>query len=497
MKVEDTFTAIYSGCNVLVDRLNDGTVATVRLGGGNCVTHILVTYLQERKGWYDLYRESVTVFSQWKFDTHFLVLEKVDNPSTELAASVVAAKCPAIRKVSAQDNKGLWTALGLAYLEHISLHIGDPDFGYFTYFSGLLANSGLSQDVPFFGYLNQLGKALANGRAGDIIDTWFQDQSFQEELVRVVKHLTIHYVKQHPDHDDLNFFEGGVAGFETDVKFGQEVSESMISFAALALPVRLVMYSLDPNTLRKGYGGDPSHPTLARIHLLRQYEAFYILYSKPFLEVEGYTVGKGRSSPRFTQGTLDCLYYTPKNDRIQLQGSASIEEYNQATAAFAHKAQLIGGIEATIVCLFETLKTQPLPGDLKFFNSQLLNDTYLLRAFYQKSLAKMNALPESLWPAAEPLLVLRRSGVLEDLSVMQTCDKCQSEVGETQLECKHYICKGCFAAKVAEVRAQKGYVVDPSGEAVEDLICPILGCTGFEKVSGKSLQILLGDTLEG
>jgi len=494
VRVKEDSDALYSGSKMRVDQLNEGTVATVRLGTGNAPNSIQVTYLLERKGQYDLYREGVTVFSQWKFSTDFLVWEKATNPSTKQAASVVAAKCPAIRKVSSQDNKGLWTALGLAYLEHISLHIGDEDF---TYFWTLLGNSGLSQDASIFGYLKELWEVRIKGHAGNVIDTWFENQSFQEELVRVVKHLTIHYVKQHPDHEDLNFFEGGVAGFETDVKFGQEVSEPMIGFAALALSVRLIMYTLDPTQLRKGYGGDPSHPKQARIHLLRQYETFYILYSKPFLEVEGYILGQGRSSSRITQGTYDCLYFTPKNDKIQLQGSASIEEYNQATAAFAHKAQLIGGIEAAIVCLFETLKAQPLPGDLKFFNSQLLNDTYLLRAFYQKSLAKMNTLPESVWPAAEPLLVLKRSGVLEDLSVMQMCDKCQSEVGETQLECGHYICRNCFAAKVAEVRALKGYAVDPSGEAVDDLICPILGCTHFEKVSGKSLQILLGDTLEG
>jgi len=371
-------------------------------------------------------------------------------------------------------QQGTVDSLGLAYLEHISLHIGDQDFSYFW---GLLGYSGLSEDASIFGYLKQLREARSSGHAGDVIDTWSENQSFQEELVRVVKHLTIHYVKQHPDHDDLNFFEGGVAGFETDVKFGQEVSEPMIGFAALALPVRLTMYTLDPTQLRKGYGGDPSHPTLARIHLLRQFETFYILYSKPFLEVEGYTLGQGRSSSRFTQGTLDCLYYTPKNDKIQLQGSASKEEYQLVTANFARKAQLIGGIEAAIVCFFETLKTQPLTGDLKFFNSQLLNDTYYLRAFYRKSLAKMESLPEEVKTSAVPLYVLSRSGVLEDLSVMQMCDKCQSEVGEAQLECKHYICKGCFAVKVAEVRAQKGYVVDPSGEAVDDLICPILGCT--------------------
>ena len=110
MRVEEAFVALYSGSQILVDQLNDGTVATVTLGAGNVPRTIQVTYLLERKGWYDLYREGVTVFSQWKFSTGFLVQEKVDNPSTELAASVVAAKCPAIRKVSAQDNKGLWTA---------------------------------------------------------------------------------------------------------------------------------------------------------------------------------------------------------------------------------------------------------------------------------------------------------------------------------------------------------------------------------------------------
>jgi len=155
MRVEEAFVALYSGSQILVDQLNDGTEAIVTLGAGNVPRTIQVTYLVERKGWYDLYREGVTVFSQWKFSTGFLVQEKVDNPSTELAASVVAAKCPAIRKVSAQDNKGLWTALGLAYLEHISLHIGDQDFSYFW---TLLGNSGLSQDASISGISNNYGK---------------------------------------------------------------------------------------------------------------------------------------------------------------------------------------------------------------------------------------------------------------------------------------------------------------------------------------------------
>ena len=98
--------------------------------------------------------------------------------------------------------------------------------------------------------------------------------------MRVVKHFTIHYVKQHPDHDDLNFFEGGVTGFETDVIYGRGFDDPMIGFVALTLPVRLIMYTLDPTKLRKVYEADPSHPTLAYIHLLRLYERFCILYSK-------------------------------------------------------------------------------------------------------------------------------------------------------------------------------------------------------------------------
>jgi hypothetical protein len=492
-RIEDTFQAEYSGNPTLVDKLNDGTVVTITLGSGNTPSKITVTYLIERKGWEDLYREGVTVFSQWKFSTGFLVHEKEDNPSSKLAASVIATKCPAIRKVSAQDNKGLWTALGLASLEHISLHVGEDNFSYFW---GLLGQSGLPQDDPIFGYLQQLWQARVTGHAGDTIDTWFDNQSFQEELVRVVKHLTLSYVKTHPNHEDLSFFEGGVTGFETDVKFAKEVSEPMIGFAALALPIKLAVYSLDPDQLRKGYGGDSSHPKLARINLLRQYEVFYILYSQAFLEVEGYTLEKGRSNPKFTAGAFECLYYTPKNDKIQLKGSASAEEYQQAVSSFSHKAQLIGSIESSIACIFNVLKTKPLPGNVKFFNSQLLNATYLLRANYRKSLAKLESLPDDVKPVAVPLYNLGQSGVLDDLSVMQMCDKCQTEVGEAQLTCGHYICKGCFARHIAEVKAQKGYVIDPAGEAVEDLICPILGCTHFEKITGKTLQILMGEQLE-
>ena len=63
VRVEDTFKAIYSQGIMLVDKLNEGTVATVRLGTGNVAAFIQVTYLLERKGQYDLYREGVTVFS--------------------------------------------------------------------------------------------------------------------------------------------------------------------------------------------------------------------------------------------------------------------------------------------------------------------------------------------------------------------------------------------------------------------------------------------------
>ena len=491
--IDDTFQAEYSGNPILVDKLNDGTVATVTLGTANLPVKITVTHLIERKGWEDLYREGVTVFSQWKFSTLFLVQEKIDNPASKLAATVIATKCPAIRKVSAQDSKGLWTALGLAYLEHISLHVGDDDFNYFW---ALLGQSGLPQDDPIFGYLQQLWKARVTGHAGDTIDSWFDNQSFQEELVRVVKHLTLHYVKSNPTHDDLNFFEGGVTGFETDVRFAKEVSEPMIGFAALALPVKLTVYSLDPDQLRKGYGGASSHPKLARINLLRQYEVFYILYTQAFLEVEGYTLGAGRSNPRFTACTLDCLYYTPKNDKIQLNGSASAEDYQQAVSSFAHKSQLIGKIENSIACIFKVLKSKPLPENVKFFNTQLLNETYQFRAYYRKSLVKLENLPEDVKPAAVPLYELSLSGVLDDLSAMQMCDKCQTQVGEAQLNCGHYVCKDCFARHIAEVKVQKGYVIDPAGEAVDDLICPILGCANFEKITGKTLQMLLGDQLE-
>lgn len=80
-------------------------------------------------------------------------------------------------------------------------------------------------------------------------------------------------MKSHPDY--LNFLRG-VAGFETDVRFAKEVSEPMIGFATLALTVKLIVYSLDPNQLRKGYGSDSSHQKLAYIHILRQDEVFYV-----------------------------------------------------------------------------------------------------------------------------------------------------------------------------------------------------------------------------
>lgn len=438
---------------------------------------------------FDPYKEAVSVFSQAKFSTELLTREKADLPVVTTAASIIAAKFPRLRKVSWQNNEGFWTAVGLAYLEHIFLHIGDADSDSFGY---LLLDNGIAGDDPIFGYLKLLANRRASGHAGDLIDSWFGNYSFQIDLVRVVKSLTIAYVRKHPDQlPSSSSFKGNIEDLEAEIIAKQEVSESVMEVVALALPIRLIVYVMKGELLRKTYGCNPTYAKLAKIHILQQDQVYSILYSTAFLKVEGYPEANRIKSP-FAPSTLALLYYTPKPLAIP----PADKEYSQIREDFSHKAKLFGCIESLIITLFEALKTKPLPAAVHFFTPTLCSDASNLHRVYQALLPALRSLPEDELKEIEPLYALEKWKGLEDLSVLQLCGKCKMRMGDAKLECGHYICQSCFITKAEEVKAQKGYILDRAGEAVDGLGCPVTQCELHDKVSRQSLQILLGDQLE-
>lgn len=437
------------------------------------------------------YAEGVRIYSKEIFPLEVLEEDYSYSQNATLTLSLIRLHCVGIRKCAAGEEMAFWRVIGIAYVEHlarISTHI--------TELQAFLASSQ-AEDCPLVSEtLQQLYSFKETNRAGLAwLQGLYHSQSFWQQLSQFLKQFIIRYVIDHKLYPDL--FSGENPAL-IELFFTQDdYEDTALKVISEALSLKIIVYSLEPQQLKRTYMVETENKRLAVVFLFRNMAQYHILYSQAQLEVEKYRlntldIGEAQGNG----GNSDRLYYVTKS-RKQLQSNLARDIYTsdercKSLTWFAATAQ------DWIYSLLKSIETHH--ASAQFYSEDIVRSTLLQLQEYNSTLLKLHNSPlrhhsEFVRGILEKLEQgsLQKAFQTEQIRAlfqqMRVCDYCH-QPGSVILECAHSFCREHIESYVRKYSQEKPFFLKVDGKTTEDFRCPLLNC--FVRISGPKYREIIG-----
>jgi len=437
------------------------------------------------------YAEGVRIYSKEIFPLEVLEEDYSFSQNSDLALRLIRLHCVGIRKCAAGEEIAFWRVIGIAYVEHLARASTN-----ITQLQALLASSE-TQNYPLVPeILHQLHSFKQANRAGLVwLQGLYHSQSFWSQLSQFLKLFVIRYVIDHRLYPDL--FAGDDPAL-VELFFTQDdYEDTALKVVSEALSLKIVVYSPEPQQLKRTYMVETENRRLAVVFLFRDMAQYHILYSKAQLEVEKYSLdtltigemeGKG--------GDVGALYYVTKS-RKQLQSNLSRDIYTsnercKALTWFSATAQ------DWICSLLKSIETHHA---FQFYSEDIVKSTLLQLQEYNATLLKLQNSPLKQHSEFERGILekleqgsLQKAFQTEQIKAlfqqMKVCDYCH-QPGSVILECTHSFCREHIELYVHKYSQEHPLFLKANGETTEDFRCPLLNC--FVRISGPKYREIIGN----
>lgn len=436
----------YLGSPLHMDDIGEGSQATITLKPPSHITHIEITTLHPASSpLRSLFHEGIIVFSRYLFPTIYLEPEYRDKSLIK----VISSRFPGIRKVNNAGNNGFWTAVGVAYLEHLANPVVSE-----TELEGFVEKlKEIGEECKeLVGFLGDLrGKRRKEG--GNWVENRAEDRNLQRELVKGLKTLTIQYATYNPQDPSVQSLNFGLEGLETQLFYTKTLDFDVIRVLCKALSIRLGVYNVD-SEFCKTVCGDKSEKC-PYLNLLNHYEAYYILYSRGNLQVQGYDLRTHTRTPQSAvrPALLRSVYSSAPfpNPTTNLSITRHIS-FNDS-------------LYQVITSALNAIKLHHLSHI--FFNAPLCTHTQnainrhseIISALQNYQL--MEEFPNSSYGNFANIAV----------SALNICGICGSRPVFWQFACGHMACRECLSSHVNELYRELPFLLSPKGDPVKQVRC--------------------------
>lgn len=487
---------VYEGSAISPEELEEGTKATLKLGTNNLVTNAVVTYWKRRPTALQQFNEAVVIFSVLKFPTTLLSKLFEGDFRMQARLSFLQSRFFAMRKVGGEGLHSFLTAVGLAYLEHLMLPQVPIGQLYSLYYSFKAAQTAEEDLVS--AYIEALGNAKQAGSGNDALDQYSSNSSFQAALLKGLRALLLHFIQEHPENDlaaiVLATSEGGLEGYKTQLEYENDLvpHQATLALTAYVLPIRLKVYSTyEHDKMVESFPCDDSKQDIARISLLSRTNTYCVLYSKAMCQCEGFLATfEMRQKTEVGPGCVRALYYVPKK-KEEIRGFALQEEQEALSGTVSKELFLSETAQKLISGFLAILDTKEVRLGVPFFTEELIMQTYEAKAAYKKQLLQLKSSIDT--NTESKLTFLEKSPSFANLALMKQCSKCDKHPGVVLLAvCKHYICDGCLREYIQECLKANGRILEPDGQPMKTLVCPIRTCQTAEPLPESVLRFFLG-----
>lgn len=441
----------------------------------------------------DKYTEGVRIYSKDVFP--LVVMEEYYSFSSNaaLALKLIQLHCAGIRKCASEGENAFWKVIGIAYMEHLarsSTHIANLQ---------ALLSFRKSHDLPLVPEtLEQLQSLKQANRAGM---AWLQDlyhsQSFWSQLALFLKRFIISYTIDHKLYPDL--FAGDDPAL-VELFFTQDDCEdTALKVISEALSLKIVVYSPEPQQLKRAYMVETEGKRLALIYLFRDNAQYHILYSAYQLAMDKYSLEalSIREDGFRTDDIMEKLYYVTKR-RKQLQSNLSRDidiSYRQVKALTWFSA----AAQDWICSLLKSIETHQASS--RFYTEDIVKSTLLQLQEYNGSLLKIHNSPlRDYSEFVRNIMEKLEQGSLQKafqtdqikalFQQMRVCDYCH-QPGSVILDCTHSFCREHIETYVRNYSNTTPLFLKANGETTEDFRCPLLNC--FVRISGAKYREIIGN----
>jgi len=486
----------YEGSAITPEELEEGTKATLRLGTNNLVTSARIVYWKRRPTALQQFNEAVVVFSARKFPTSLLTRLFEGEFDKQARLSFLQSRYLAMRKIGGEGLCAFMTAVGLAYLEHLMLPqvpIAQLSSLYYS-----LKAAQTTEEDSISAYLEALLSAKQVGSGNNALDQYSSNSSFHTALLKGLRALILHFIQENPENElasiSVATAEGGFEGYKTQLEYENDLilHETTLALTAYVLPIRLKVYNTyEQDKMVVSFPCDDNKQDLARISLLSRTNTYCVLYSKAFCQCEGYLSSFDiRQKTEVGPGGVRALYYVPKK-KEEIRGFALQEEQEALSSTVSTELALAETAQKLISGFLDILDMKEVRLGTPFFTEELIMRTYETKAAYKKQLSQLKPSIDSDMEAK--LTHLEKSPSFANLSLMKQCSKCDKHPGVVLLAvCKHYICDLCLREYLQEFLKTNGRILEPDGQPMKALVCPIRTCQTAEPLPESVLRFFLG-----
>jgi len=454
----------YQGIGLKIEDVGGGTEAliTVENKANAQVVQVDIARFRAKHTLNSQFQEGILVFSRRLFPTCLL---EADFPDT-LAIQSLSTRFPAIRRVNGAGNQDFWTAVGIAYLEHISTP-WVPPAELVSFSEQLERTRGL--EVEFVDAIHELRRAKKKVGV-EWVEDRANDVKFQGQLVAYLKTLTVEYAKNHPSDPVVAKLPYGPEGLETQLFYRNLLDLDAMCLLSKTLSIRLVLYSADTHYQRTPLNS--SSTRLPYIYLLHHFEVYSILYSRAKLAAQGYDLISNRRTVAEESeiGVTQALYR---------DGSGLGSRQRTTTWTSACKASLQrhidfnAAVQRVVLAAIHTV--QKRQSSTLFFNEALCAVTRDAIPLFSQRIAAFQA--AHLPPLLGSSQLLAASNFPEAaLSVLNLCPLCEKQPAFWRFGCGHSACRDCISTHLNRLYQGLPFLLTPRGQPVDQVKCMHVDC---------------------
>jgi len=421
-------------------------------------------------------------YSKQIFPLAVLANEYSHSQNTQAVFSVINTKCVGTRKSSAGDCDGVYLILAIAYIEHLARRTTPrEELTAFQLRIGRCKGAGCWKITR---ELEELEKERREGRSGM---RWMQEQSRNSDFWRQVKLFLKQFTAESSAKMSLSAEESA-----------EEVSLKVL---AVALNLKITLYSTEVGFLTRKYCTEEVGQTLAYLYLFRKDSLYHILYSQAQLDSEGYDLAKGSFCLIPAPFPYKTLLYCTTKQRYQFY-SRVLEYQEEDKASSRRLIAFHQAAENYIARLMTLVERKEAKRPKAFYSQQLATSTLEFMHEFTRANEQLQTFDQNLTQKAdnfvtESLYILKnsplksifdRKDIVEQLNL---CWLCQTRSGEVELDCRHAYCRECIEGYVEEMKGKMGFVLKPNEETVEGFVCPSMHC--FIHISAGRLKGIMGE----
>lgn len=456
----------YQGTELKIEDIGEGTEAilTVENTANARVVQVDIVRFRGKHTLNSQFQEGILVFSRRLFPTSLL---EPDFPNP-LAIQSLSARFPAIRKVNGAGNQDFWTAVGVAYLEHISTPCV-PAAELAAFSEQLERGKGL--EVGFIDAIHEL-RRVKEKLGVEWVEDRANDVKFQSQLVAYLKQLTVEYAKNHPNEPIVAKLQYGPEGLETQLFYTNLIDLDAMCLLSKALSIRLVLYSADTQYQRTPLNSASSR--LPYIYLLHHFEEYFILYSRAKLIAQGYDLISNRRTGLVDSesaiGVKQALY---RDEKGLGRGQRTTTWTDACKASLQRHLDCNKALQRVVLAAINTIKQKQ--SSALFFNPELCAATKEAIQRFSERISVFQA--ANLSSSLGTSQLLAASNFPETaLSALNLCPLCEKEPAFWRFACGHSACRDCISTNLNLLYQSLPFLVTPRGQPVDQVKCMHVGC---------------------